>query len=70
MAHKTFSRIKNTLGQKTNLNKFKIPNSYNTGFLTTVKLEVSNIFRIATDIRKLHIPLYNQWVKEESKRKF
>lgn len=41
--HETFTKIDNTLGYKTNLNKFKITELYKVGLLIIMKLNLKSV---------------------------
>lgn len=58
------------LSHKTNVNKFKILNSYSIDFLTTIKLEINNYIWNSHKSVEITYTSHNQWVKEEIKRKF
>lgn len=70
MAHRTLFRIENMLGRTTNLDKFKILNLYNIDFLTTMKLKINIYTWNSHKYVEITYTPYDQWVKEEIKRKF
>lgn len=45
-AHETFTKIDNTLGYKTNLNKFKITGLYKVSLLIIMKLNLKSVTKI------------------------